>query len=45
MSAQHLIIEGLLEHPANVLMARVGASVGWDFMMLFDDIAEAGFRV
>ncbi|MCL6611553.1 MAG: GNAT family N-acetyltransferase [Peptococcaceae bacterium] len=29
----------ILEHPANVLMARVGSRVGWEEMMRFDDLA------
>jgi len=29
----------ILEHPANVLMARVGSRVGWDDVMDFEEIA------
>jgi acetoin utilization protein AcuA len=29
----------ILEHPANVLMARIGSRVGWENMMKFDDLA------
>jgi acetoin utilization protein AcuA len=29
----------ILEHPANVLMARVGSRVGWDAVMDFEEIA------
>lgn len=30
----------ILEHPANVLMARIGSRVGWENMMRFDDLAS-----
>lgn len=30
----------ILEHPANILMARVGSRVGWEEMMKFDDLAS-----
>lgn len=29
----------IMEHPANVLMARVGSRAGWDALMDFEDIA------
>ena len=33
----------ILEHPANILMARVGSRVDWDAMMRFDDLASGRF--
>lgn len=33
----------ILEHPANVLMARVGSRVDWEAMMHFDDLAAGRF--
>lgn len=33
----------ILEHPANVLMARFGSKVKWDDLMLFDQISTGRF--
>lgn len=33
----------ILEHPANVLMARVGSRAGWDAVMEFEDLTAGRF--